>query len=173
MKDELLEILAGSYIASGPRPLLEALARRVAEGLGLPICRGEQGCCGVHLYSPPPRNCSPVFVAGVPGNALRRFRLSRLEVSEVGAGIYLLRGRRGRVYVRLTPRGVETIEPPCPRGLLGELRELLGGEARIRDVVDVLAARLNGDRRAAREALEGLARKGCVEVRDGKVVIPD
>ncbi len=172
LRDELLSVLAGSYIASGPRPLLEALARMVADGLGLPLCRGEPGCCGVHLYLPPPRDCSPVFVVGVPGNVLRRFRLKKLEVIDIGAGIYLLRGRHGRAYVRLTPSGAEAVEPPCPHGLMEELRELLGAEARIRDVVDVLAARLEGDRRAAREALESLARKGCVEVHGGKVLIP-
>ena len=74
--------------------------------------------------------------------------------------------------MRLTPSGAEAVEPPCPHGLMEELRELLGAEARIRDVVDVLAARLEGDRRAAREALESLARKGCVEVHGGKVLIP-
>jgi len=173
LADTVLGLLVGSYVASGPRQLLEALAKSVAKEFGAPLCSGEPGCCGVHLYSPPPRDCSPVFVAGVPGNKLRRFRLRRLEVVEVGAGIYLLRGSHGRAYVRLTPGGVEAIEPPCPRGLLEELRELLGVEARIRDVVDVLAARLGGDRRAAREALESLARRGCIEIRGGKVTILD
>jgi hypothetical protein len=175
----LVDVVLGGYLPAAPRQVAEHLAAYVSKGIGGGICRppcSDAGCCHVYLYCPPPRACRSghVFAIGVPGTKARGLR--RLGLRSLGGGVYVV-FREGspweRAYFRIDVGGVTELPPPCPRPLLEELREHAGDNGlRLREAVDVLAARLGG-RGEARRVIEGLVKRLCLYVAEGRVYVPE
>ncbi len=176
----IVEVVERGYLNRGPRLVLEQLARYVARSLGVEPCQDSGECCPVHLWAPPERHCvSDVFffaAAGpVPGYVARR--LARLEVSQVAPGFYVVyrvKEPSRRAYFRVGAGGVVEAAAPCPASLLSLLSSAAeAGRLRVRDAVEVLASNLGLKRAEAREIVQGLAKRLCILVRDGYVVLLD
>ncbi len=177
----LIEVLKGSYIAYGPRPVLLALACYVADKLSLPLfCSGHYAGCepcragyGVYALCIPPPGSRPVFVAGVQGTRLRRFKLTRAVLASIGYGLYAVRKGTLRAFFKYTGSRVEEAPAPCPKQLLEALAETAGpaGMLDLKDAVDVAASTLSVPRGEARRLLMSLAERMCIVVENGQVVL--
>jgi hypothetical protein len=96
-------------------------------------------------------------------------------VHEIAPGFYVV-VRAGRpfkrAYVLLEEGNVRETPPPCPKKLMMELKEA-GSELSTREAVDIISSRLGVSRREAREVLQSLAKRYCVVVENGRVMLFD
>ena len=164
----------GAAVAASPQ------YRAALEALGVPHsgCGDAVGDERLALLgcAPPPRGLV-VYAAGVDARRLRG--LERLEARKLGPGIYAVAHVKAgavlrRCYLAVSESGgLRFLEPPCPRRLLAEARELLGREASLRDFVDLVAAAMRVSRGEARRLVGEWATRLCVEARNGVVRLLD
>ena len=174
----LIDVLKGGYIPHGPRAVLSALAAYVADRLSIalcsPPCSGD--CCGVYLYCEPPRHCreAVAFAAGVDARKLRGLeRVALASIEDVLYVVYRVREPRIRAYFRITDSGIVDVPPPCPTRLLSLMHELGGTSMPLRTATEIIAHELGVKMRDAREVLSSLAKRLCVLVENGYVMLLD
>lgn len=174
----LLDVLNGGYIPYGSRLVLNALSAYVAERLGVSLCSPpcSMECCRVYLYCEPPLHCRDgvVFVAGVVARKLRGLqRVALANIDDIFYVVYRVREPKIRAYFRVSGSAVVEIPPPCPAGLLSVIRELGGNSMPVKTAVEIIAHHLSVKKGEAREILGSLAKRLCVFIENGYVMLLD